>query len=378
MIFLVLLTKNLSRLLLSSIVAIHGQRVRLEECGVGDVATTCVTKFVGRDETKEELLSSIQRKITMNGMLESEVLFIQISNSEKGTIDRIPSELFSTYPHLKVLRIDLPITEITSTDLVNAKRLVALSLWISSKVRKLSVGTFPHIKLELLMLEANEIGTIDDFAFQNLTVLTHLDLSKNRLAKINRNTFTGLLALRHLKMSENKIRSIENGAFTDLGELLTLELHGNQLKSLKDETFVGLHKIQSLYIGGNQIERIGNSLYCLNSLIIIQAQLNPIEDIDLVKFAQLPKLIALHLRNTSSTGLNLDTYNISSEFLSNSKLTELHLDSNNITNAENLKALRVFPKLTWLDLQHNNLRESDVKNVLGNFLEEFWYLSLKV
>lgn len=305
------------------------------------------------NETKEELLRSLQSVPPLKRLSYETTKTLVIQGENNTVIDHIPSELFSLFPKLTRLMSFLQITEICDNDLVNSTELNDLYLSKSKKLHKLSTGNFAvqRPKLIRLSLIANELATIDDFTFANLAALKVLSISENKLTKINRNTFAGLFELMILHLSENKIHAIENDAFVDLKKLDLLSLSGNKLKTFDVQVFNGPSKLGRLYLGDNPIESVGAFLYNLTSIYELDLEgCNSIADLDLIKITNLPFLIRLNL---GGTGFSLDQYNVSDEY-SDSSLQELDLSNNNLTNAESFEVLRMFRDLWRLDITGNH------------------------
>lgn len=350
------------RFLLSLICEIYGANFTIKLYENTDDSYKGVA-YVAKDETKEDFLLSLQQELSANNIPSENFQEIRIRNPENNTkIDQVPSELFALYPELDVLDMNLQITEVDASAFENAKELMIFSISGSKKLQKLPAGVFQvHDlpKLGYLGFENNALETIEDFTFVNLSSVTELVLNKNKLTKITRNTFAGLIGLKELELNENEIHTIESGAFADFQSLKKLYLNHNKLKAITVHLFDGLAAVTTLHIGSNEIEMIGNQLYTLNSLKEINLEDNPIGDIDLVKFATLPKLLVLNL---NKTGVNLESVNISADYRSKSKLDTLNLANNNLISATSLELLgRLFPKTEELDLTGNEkLKEVNV------------------
>lgn len=310
----------------------------------------CTSFHLEDNETKGELFQSLQsvpssRRISYET---STTLIIHPDNNTK--IDHIPRELFTLFPNLDTLVSYLQISQLNASDLVNAKELKRFDASKSKKLRRLSTGSFPSLSLKVLYLEENEIERVEDFAFANLTSLKHLSLNDNKLGAVNHTMFAGLVDLWSLYLDRNRIQAIEVGAFDDLKNLLHLSLNGNKINALDIHVFVGPGKLRQLELEYNPFESIDNFLYNLTTLTEISLEGNHlISDLDLMKFARLPRLRKLNL---SGTAFNLDKYNISAEY-SSSSLEELFLANNNLTNIASFEVLRMFRNLWRLDLSGN-------------------------
>lgn len=309
---------------------------------------SCLLKDLSENEINNHnnLILSIQSKTRPK-----EVVKLYIKQFEP-ILNHIPSQLFSLFSNLQDLTIHSEIKEITTDDFVNAVNLKTLNLR-SNGLKKLSVGTFQSMKLNLLYLLDNEIETIDDFTFSNQSDLASMYLGENELTIIKRNTLAGLKNLKELHLNHNDIQTIENGAFADLSMLTTLNLDHNKIKTLNDLVFDGLISLEELSVAQNQIEKIGNSMWMLTAVKSIRLNFNKVEDIDFLKFSELPKLEKLYVREI---GVKLERARPTSP--SSSPLTHLDLGFNNLTEAVHLEVLGVFPNLTKVVISGNSYNQS--------------------
>lgn len=283
----------------------------------------------------------------------------------------VPSGIFTSLPELEILDIsNSNLEELTASDFVDANHLqefngsrnklqmikksvfsyvARLAESWAHEITKISVDDdFPLHQLWRINLEHNHIFDIEDYSFYGLNNLVNLELRGNDLLTIRKNTFAGIPSLGFLDLSENDLRTIEEGAF-DFVELDVLHLNGNELKRLSDNLFDRMPNVQRISLHQNALERIGRSLYNLSNVNTISLGDNHIIDIDLVEFAQLPKLNDLKLDNS---GFTFDT--TSDEYRPiNSSLKALDLSQNNLTDASDLIRLRIFRNLCVLNLNVN-------------------------
>lgn len=205
-------------------------------------------------------------------------------------------------------------------------------------------------------LDNNQILLIGENAFSDLINLTTLSLAKNNLTTIRSYMFAGAVNLKHLYLNQNKIHTIEDGAFT-LAALETILLQNNQLKSLSSSLFVSAPRLTDAIFEENELTHIGDAFTHLKKLRMLILDYNRIEDINLWKMAQLPALNHLSLRKTGirfNDDDDIDAINVTS---SSSKLEELHLAENYLSNGNRLmRQLAMFKHLTLLNLEYNELR----------------------
>lgn len=291
-------------------------------------------------------------------------------------IAHVLPEIFSTFPNLSKLTVQTSLSELNPGDFTHALNLISLSLGNSDlKIIKVNVfsthtnGTvktpdmdayaYPLHKLIRLLLFRSNIRDIEKNSFSGLNNLVSLVLSQNELTAIRRGMFSGLPSLRWLNLDNNKIETIEDGAF-DLAALQELDLQKNVLKRLSDGIFDRMPQLRRIRLGQNVIEHIGQSLYRLpNTTTHIELQQNRIGDIDLAAFAQLSGLQHMDLTHS---GFTFGTSKIDDDHQWNSPIIFLHIGNNNLSDANELNKLRIFPKLNYLDISENLFTDINVGN----------------
>ncbi|KAM8905630.1 matrix-remodeling-associated protein 5 [Spinachia spinachia] len=123
-------------------------------------------------------------------------------------------------------------------------------------------------KLELLMVHGNDIHSLPQGVFKDLTSLQMLKMSYNKLKQINRNTLRGLRALARLHLDHNRLEFIQPDAFQGLTSLRLLQLEGNQLQQLHPATFTTFtlmghfhfSTLRHLYLSDNRLTSLPSTL----------------------------------------------------------------------------------------------------------------------
>ncbi|XP_041934878.1 amphoterin-induced protein 2-like [Alosa sapidissima] len=106
----------------------------------------------------------------------------------------------------------------------------------------------PLLRLEVLVLAQNALGTIVPGAFVSTPHLRHLDLSSNRLKWLIGGIFKGLGELEELLLFDNHLGRISGWAFEGLGGLQRLHLGRNRLTQLPPEMFDGVASLSKLRV----------------------------------------------------------------------------------------------------------------------------------
>lgn len=289
-------------LLITCIQLSHGTEI---ECEKSDTATECViTKVTLKENSQNLSLPTIPSSVSLTDV-ESVTL-----KSQKQKFIFLPTELLVIFPNLRNVDIESGIKQLCSED-------------------------FPHaIQLHNLVLDSNEIETIDDYTFASQKRLNELSLYGNKLKVIKGNTFKGLDELKTLNLGSNEITTIEDGAF-GLPKLEELNLNYNEIKTLPECFFNELPAMRTLRL-----------------------DLSGIENIDITKFVKLTQLKTLAIGF-----LNIDLKNVKfdPESPSESALQILRFNGNNLTNAADLEVLhKLFPQLEELDLAYSPLQRFDL------------------
>jgi Leucine-rich repeat (LRR) protein len=213
--------------------------------------------------------------------------------------------------------------------------------------------------LTYLDISYNRLINIKKFSFINLNNLKTLNLSHNYLDDMSENYFPGLINLALLDLSFNSFKYLNRNFFNHLDSLETLFLNNNGLKTLETHSFVSLVKLKCLNLGSNEMYNLGEetiffNLFNLNELSLNWNRLN-----------SCPKLI--FLRNLESIDLSYNQIEFVDEnyFNFSSNLKAINLNFNSIKsfsllNAQNLTSL----KLAGTKLLQINMSEIVCENLI--------------
>lgn len=278
-----------------------------------------------------------------------------ITNITGPSFDHFPNEVFQMFPNCHTFTIRSQIKELSPGDFTS-KQLTTIDL-SGNHLTRLRPGPLQILNVHDLHLLNNEISEIDDFAFRGTRAIRVLTLSGNKLTEIKRNTFRGLYGLWKLFLNDNEIGNIDDEAFADLSSLTHLSLNGNKIRFLNANTFAGPKHIRHFSANENDIESIAGSLYTLKNIETINLANNPIGDLKLVNFSKLWSLKELNLENT---GTSLKIESDETDPNQSSSLMDLNLARNNLSDVVDLKALKMFPLLTYLNLSGNPFTAIDL------------------
>lgn len=284
-----------------------------------------------------------------------------------SNLKKFPTTIFETFPHLEAVTLNSANIEflepLTFGKAVNLRDL-HLKL---NKIRKLTKSMFKNAeKLEQLDLSGNEIIRIEDEAFNGLINLRTLKLNGNRLKILKMQSFSGLHNLEYLHLYSNQLDTIESHAL-DLPKLAELFFGNNCLRTLPTDLFNNAPNVEVTEFSNNRLTHIGDAFNECHKMYSLNLENNPIEDIDLMKFAKMRSLSSLSL---NSTNFQFPDVVMSTEgnITISSSLESLNLANNNLSNADIFNHLFMFPELQRLYLYNNKFTyfsdASDIKNVL--------------
>lgn len=196
--------------------------------------------------------------------------------------------------------------------------------------------SFYPSKMEKLLANNNKLTTIPDELFSH-TELNYLDLSYNQIAQIETIGKCGAKNVQTLLLSHNRIRTISRTTFNDLKNVTVLDLSFNNLR-LVPESFDQLINLKNLSLAHTELYHFSFGLLAgCHQLESLDISLNYIRKVD----------IGLH----------------SIMFRS---LRSINMYLNGMTEIDGMK-LRVFPSLSYMNLQQNYFNCTHLHSILSEF-----------
>ncbi|NXJ86181.1 TLR22 protein, partial [Trogon melanurus] len=129
------------------------------------------------------------------------------------------------------------------------------------------------VNLRHLLLQSNEISSIDEDSFRSLGKLELLDLSNNSLARLSPAWFGPLLSLQLLHLQGNSYRDLgKSSPFSSLRNLSSLHLGNPQFSKIRQGNFDGIELLDKLWIDGGNLSQYEpgslNSIKKINHMIL--------------------------------------------------------------------------------------------------------------
>lgn len=267
-----------------------------------------------------------------------------------------PPAIFTAFPSLKkVHMIGFGIRILDAQTFYNASNVEKISLE-DNRIETVPKDTFAKcVNLIELDLSKNRIRHIDDDAFSGLANLSRFHVNRNNLTALRRRMFAEMIALEQINAERNAIASVEEKTF-DLPKLEQIFMSENRLKTLPAHLFGP--KVESVDFRYNRITHLANAFDNSSQMLAILLNHNPLEDLNLLQFAQMPELHGLSL---GGTGLTVDALRSLSTLPDNTRFNVKFLDisENKLSNSNILSLLKPFPALWHLNLSNNEFTTID-------------------
>lgn len=177
-----------------------------------------------RAEETQIVLSHYNPPKTASDMVWVEINFSNFTAS--------PKSIFESFPNLKRIEIN-NCTGLTTID-----------------------SPFFTDHIEEIFVVGNDVEEVGGNAFEGLSSLKRLDMTKNKIKSIHVKAFKDLSELRFLNLSFNEIESLEADTFSSNVNLVVIRLSHNKIKLISAQLFAKNTQLNILDINANSIRRI--------------------------------------------------------------------------------------------------------------------------
>lgn len=262
---------------------------------------------------------------------------------------------------LSYCNLTLPLSE---DAFVNSTKIRSLYLSGNSLFASdLLVALAPLSNLEKLSLNNCGLTRLPD-TFHNFKSLQELDISHNPLNDAFVKLLSPLDKLEYLNMGYSNLSYIAPTSFSKMTNMKRLVLSGNDIYNLEAGLFGNLTKLESLELNFCGLRRPINATVFFNNLTytdLTELHLagNPLQVSKSGPLLpkQLSRIEHLDLSNCNLTFLPPEA------FYWTRNITTLILAGNHFSTPNDLRFLKLLPKLEVLDLRHNNLTTFSAKDI---------------
>lgn len=261
---------------------------------------------------------------------------------------RIGSYAFSSMTQLKEIFIQAEnLQSIHEKAFFNLTGLTLLHIGDTKLTSSIGPVLFsPLVNLQYLHLHANQIRDLHIDAFKSLRKLKELELNRNEISSIPAGMLTHLTGLNTLSLTMNSIRAIDTNAFKGLTNLRRLFLSKNKISFLEPGCFAHFKALRTLHLNGNQLLYLDQDVFQnLTQLQTLFLSGNLLESLN-GSLASKRFLTHLELSNNQFSTLTETAF-------SGVKMRMLKLDGNELDTVDNLLVNQT--DLILLDISRNQL-----------------------
>ncbi|KAG4072766.1 hypothetical protein HA402_005243 [Bradysia odoriphaga] len=201
-------------------------------------------------------------------------------------IEFLPQEISTAFPKLRVVdAFGCAVKEITKSSFLGLK-LVDKIVLDGNEIATIDESSFDDLsELRLLYLDNNRIATLPTKLFEKLENLDTLYLNGNQLQELDAALFKNNRKLALLHINENKLQTLPPGIFDGMTQMRQIWLKGNEIVDLPANIFEQCASLVDIDLSRNRIKTIDpNLLTKLGELRDVSFSFNPLEFIDLTVF----------------------------------------------------------------------------------------------
>lgn len=269
---------------------------------------------------------------------------------------------FYLLPNLKILSLtNMSVGFFSSETFVNpAYKLTDFRFANNPRASTFPVGAMAHLHhLKKLSWNGNNMAIIPARAFNDLTHLHTLDLSKNELRMLEDNCFSGVTKhLRSLDLSENKLTTIsilQEFSKTSWKNLKKLSLSFNQLAFLNHGLFITMENLEHLDLSSNKFSEVRASdfkhLTHLESLDLSENNLVTLS-VEALTFTKVLMKLDLQYQRTGTNTLEFTDIDRLKE---KPRVQKLYLSNTKLSDSNFWQILQHLPRLSYLHADNSGL-----------------------
>ncbi|XP_034470376.1 carboxypeptidase N subunit 2 [Hippoglossus hippoglossus] len=210
---------------------------------------------------------------------------LRVLDLSQNKLEEVKRETFFGLTSLEILKVNNNlISNLTCDTFHTISQLTELHLE-GNKISELTDGIFSVLtQLNVLNLRGNLLTTFSQEVFgfnvsnlrelnlkgnrltelsslSRLTSLTDLVLSSNQLSSLPEDIFRNVTLLENLDLSENQLSLLPELIFYNLSGIISIHLHKNNLRRLEPKLFNDQWLTQQIYLSDNQLETLPPGLF---------------------------------------------------------------------------------------------------------------------
>ena len=189
-------------------------------------------------EQKMVSITHCKNVIIINLIKNTNLIFFQVLEIHRGDLD--------SYPYLGLLVLDDNDLQTLEEDALGRHEYLS-RLWLNGNKLTLVPQSLPTA-LKSLYMEKNKIHSLRHGDFRSLVNLEELFLKQNNIQDIAYTALRDLVSLKILDLQANKIKNITESIFINLTLLETLDLSQNPLLLIGQNAFTGLSTLRMLQL----------------------------------------------------------------------------------------------------------------------------------
>lgn len=242
-----------------------------------------------------------------------------------------------------------------------------------NRISKFDQRTFLHCpKIEELFLNGNKLDKIPT-GLGDMAGLRSLDLGENQIKTLDNESFSEMTNVYGLRLTENYIETIRCGVFDKMTSLQILNLSRNKIRHIEIGAFDNNQNLQAIRLDGNQLKNISMLFVKLPNLVWLNMSENQLDEFDYAMIPAQLQWLDIHANRVKKLGnyfeiesqLALTNFDASSNLLTEitgsaipSSMEIMYLNDNLISKVQSYSFFKK-PNITRVDLFGNKITTLD-------------------
>ena len=321
--------------------------------------------FRGLNRLREVDLRSNNLATLAVGVFDS-LLNLHAVYLQDNLIQQIEPKTFSQLTRLKLLQLSrnqLVRIHNNAFDNLNSLKKVILR---HNKLQSVPVNvsrsttTATTIPLRILDLGYNELTSISNHEFADLTQLEHLAIDHNQIATVGSQIFTNNSQLKTVQLSYNKLKTLPDGLLSQMSKLRVFDASHNILENVGHGVFHNCSQLQIIDLGYNRLRTLDENLFMGISRLKFNIEHNRLNSLPNTIFerSKIHALTAINLAHNffdqvPSQPLQKQYFALEHVNLARNRIRQIQPDTN------------ILVTIKTLDLSFNPLTVESIHNVLS-------------